>query len=84
MKNFKTFEQFVNEKLSNSEANKVQNYLMGLDTGELIDICDELLIDDEEYQDIRHDLDPNDFLEYAMEYIEAEGIKLKDVKSIIQ
>lgn len=74
----------VNERLSKSQAKKVSDYLMSLDAEELMVICDELLIDDEEYQDIRHDLDASDLIEYAMEYIEAEGIELKDIKSIIE
>ena len=74
----------VDEKLSNSEVRKISDYLMGLDAEELMVICDELLIDDEEYQDIRHDLGKDDFVEYAIQYIEAEGIKLEDVKGIIE
>ena len=86
MKNFKTFESFVNEKTSKSEFSKIEDYLEGLDPADLKEICDELLIDDEDYMENQHDIQPDEMIEYALDYIKDVDatIKLKDIKSIIE
>lgn len=88
MKHVKLFEDFVNEsvvneRLSKSELNKIEDFIEGLDRPELFDICDEFYIEDDQFQANKYDLDNDDLIMYAMEYIEDEEIRFKDVKAMV-
>ena len=76
-------ESVVNERLSKSELNKIEDFIEGLDRPELFEICDEFYIEDDQFQANKHDLDDDDLRMYAMEYIESEDIKFKDVKAMV-
>lgn len=76
-------ESVVNERLSKSELNKIEDFIEGLDRPELFDVCDEFYIEDDQFQANKHDLDDDDLRMYAMEYIESEDIKFKDVKAMV-
>ena len=76
-------ESVVNEKLSKSELNKIEDFLYDQDADTLRDICDDLLVDDEDYAEDKYDLDSDDLVRMAMDYIDAESIKLKDVKAMV-
>ena len=77
-------ESVVNEKLSKSELNKIEDFLYDQDADTLRDICDDLLMDDEYYAEDKYDLDSDDLVGMAMDYIDSESIKLKDVKAIVE
>jgi len=77
-------ESVVNEKLSKSELNKIEDFLYDQDADTLRDICDDLLMDDEDYAENKYDLDSDDLVGMAMDYIDSESIKLKDVKAIVE
>jgi len=77
-------EEVVSERLSKSELSKISDYLTSLDPSDLMAICDELLIDDEEYQEDRNDFAADELVEFAIEYIEENDISLDDVKSIVE
>lgn len=76
-------ESVVNEKLSKSELNKIEDFLYNQDADTLREICDELLADDEDYAEDKYDLDSDDLVRMAMDYIDGESIKLKDVKAMV-
>lgn len=76
-------ESVVNEKLSKSELNKIEDFLYDQDVDTLREICDELLVDDEDYTEDKYDLDSDDLVRMAMDYIDGESIKLKDVKAMV-
>ena len=80
---FNLDESVVNEKLSKSELNKIEDFIEGLSRPELFDICDEFYIEDDQFQANKHDLDDDDLRMYAMEYIEDEEIRFKDVKAMV-
>jgi hypothetical protein len=77
-------ESVVTEKLSKSELNKIEDFLYDQDADTLRDICDDLLMDDEDYAEDKYDLDSDDLVGMAMDYIEGESIKLKDVKAMVE
>ena len=77
-------ESVVTEKLSKSELNKIEDFLYDQDADTLRDICDDLLMDDEDYTENKYDLDSDDLVGMAMDYIDSEGIELKDVKAMVE
>lgn len=84
MKHTFTFESFLSKKLDESELNKIEDFLYDQDTDTLRDICDDLLMGDENYAEDKYDLDSDDLVGMAMDYIDSESIKLKDVKAIVE
>jgi hypothetical protein len=74
----------LNEKLSKSELNKISDYLMGLDGPDLMEIANSLLIDDEEFQEDKHDLALDEIIEYIIDYANDMNVKLRDIKGIIE
>ena len=84
MKHIKLFNQHVNEKLSKSELDKISDYLMDLDPDSVMEIADELLIDDEEYQEDKHDFATDEIIEYIIDYVNDVNVKLEDIKSIVE
>ena len=77
-------ESNLSEKLSKSEISKIEDYLYDLDIEELRDICDELGVEDEDYQEDKYDLDRDDLVAFAVDYANDENVKFKDIKSIIE
>ena len=63
MKNVKLFEDFVNEGLSKSEINQIENYLdKYVDEDALFDMCNDFYTDDNEWHDVKNDLDKSDLI----------------------
>jgi hypothetical protein len=85
MKHIKLYEDFVNEGLSKSEINQIENYLdKYVDEDALFDMCNDFYTDDNEWHDIKNDLDKADLIEWAISCFKTNGFKLKDVKTIFE
>ena len=85
MKHVKLFEDFVNEGLSKSEINQIENYLdKYVDEDALFDMCNDFYTDDNEWHDVKSDLDKSDLMQWAISYFKTNGFKLKDVKTIFE
>ena len=84
MKHVKLFEDFVNEKLSKSEVAQIEKYLDKLDAGVVFDMCNDFYIEDDEWHEIKNDLDQSELVEWALSYIKSNAIKLNDLKSMYE
>jgi hypothetical protein len=85
MKHIKLFEQFTNESLSKSEINQIEDYLdKYVDEDALFDLCNDFYTDDNEWHDVKNDLDKADLTEWAISCFKTNGFKLKDIKVIFE
>jgi hypothetical protein len=85
MKHIKLFEQFISEGLSKSEINQIEDYLdKYVDEDALFDMCNDFYTDDDEWHDVKNDLDKADLTEWAISYFKTNGFKLKDIKVIFE
>ena len=75
----------LNEGLSKSEINQIEDYLdKYVDEDALFDMCNDFYIDDNEWHDVKNDLDKADLTEWAISCFKTNGFKLKDVKTIFE
>ena len=76
---------YVNESLSKSEIDQTEKYLdKYVDEDALFDMCNDFYVEDEEWQDVKNDLDKADLISWALSYIKSNNLKLKDIKSIFE
>lgn len=76
---------YVNESLSKSEIDQIEKYLdKYVDEDALFDMCNDFYAEDEEWQDVKNDLDKSDLMQWALSYIKSNNLKLKDIKSVFE
>lgn len=76
---------FVNESLSKSEIDQIEKYLdKYVDEDALFDLCNDFYTEDEEWQEVKNDLDKSDLMQWAISHIKSNNLKLKDIKSIFE
>jgi hypothetical protein len=76
---------YVNEGLSKSEIDQIEKYLdKYVDEDALFDMCNDFYVEDEEWQDVKNDLDKSDLMQWALSYIKSNNLKLKDIKSVFE
>lgn len=82
-KNGKVLES-LNEDLSASEVTQIEKYLSKLDAGVLFDMVNDFYTEDDEWNEIKNDLDKSELEEWALAHIKSDAIKLKDLKSMYE
>ncbi len=76
---------YVNESLSKSEIDQIEKYLdKYVDEDALFDLCNDFYAEDEEWQEVKNDLDKSDLMQWAISHIKSNNLKLKDIKSIFE
>ena len=82
---FKTSGLNLTGSLSKSEIDQIEKYLdKYVDEDALFDMCNDFYVEDEEWQDVKNDLDKADLISWALSYIKSNNLKLKDIKSIFE
>jgi len=77
----KPLNEFLNESLSDSEYNKIKKHLSKKDEYDLMNMCNDFYVEDEEFQDIKHDLDYEELLDWTLTFCKDNDIDLKTIKS---
>jgi hypothetical protein len=64
-------------------TSNIKGYLESLDASQIFDLCDDFYTEDEEWHEIKNDLDKDDLIQYAYDYCKKNKISLKDLKNML-
>jgi hypothetical protein len=64
------------------KTSDIKAYLETLDASQIFDLCDDFYTEDEDWHEIKNDLDKDELIEYAYDYCKKNKISVEDLKNI--
>jgi len=71
------------EYAKGGSTSNIKSYLETLDASQIFDLCDDFYAEDEEWHEIKNDLDKDDLIQWANDYCKKNKISLKDLKNML-
>ncbi len=71
------------EYAKGGKTSGIKDYLETLESDQIFDLCNDFYYDDEEWHEIKNDLDKDDLIQWAYDYCKKNKISLKDLKDVL-